>query len=138
MYIICHIMYLAAQHMLLSARADFPSSILKITVDVVGLLMVLYPLLPETPYWLVLNGDLAGADAVLQRMAKINGVHLPQVTPRDMCMWRQAGWYSTGLLQGGRRCRIDQGLSALTWPHGNDWVAVHLLTISVCVSGRFM
>jgi len=88
MYIICHIMYLAAQHMLLSARADFPSSILKITVDVVGLLMVLYPLLPETPYWLVLNGDLAGADAVLQRMAKINGVHLPQVTPCDMCRWQ--------------------------------------------------
>lgn len=48
--------------------------------------MVLYPLLPETPYWLVLNGDLAGADAVLQRMAKINGVHLPQVTPCEACM----------------------------------------------------
>lgn len=44
-----------------------------------GLLMLLYPLLPETPYWLVLNGDLAGADAVLQRMAAVNGVPLPQV-----------------------------------------------------------
>ncbi|DBA80728.1 TPA: hypothetical protein ACH3X1_007959 [Trebouxia sp. C0004] len=43
-----------------------------------GLLMVLYPLLPETPYWLVLNGDPVGADAVLQKMAKVNGVHLPQ------------------------------------------------------------
>ena len=42
--------------------------------------MLLYPLLPETPYWLVLNGDLAGADAVLQRMATINGVPLPQVS----------------------------------------------------------
>ena len=41
--------------------------------------MMLYPWLPETPYWLVLNGDLAGAEAVLQRMAKTNGVHLPQV-----------------------------------------------------------
>lgn len=41
--------------------------------------MVLYPLLPETPYWLVLNGDLAAAEAVLQRMARINGVPLPEV-----------------------------------------------------------
>ncbi len=81
--------------------------------------MVLYPLLPETPYWLVLNGDLAGADAVLQRMAKINGVHLPQVTPCDACMWRQAGWYSTGLLDSCRRHNTDQGLPALTWPHGS-------------------
>ena len=44
-----------------------------------GLLMVLYPLLPETPYWLVLNGDLAAAEMVLQRMARINGVPLPEV-----------------------------------------------------------
>ena len=43
--------------------------------------MILYPLLPETPYWLVLNGRLEEADAVLHRMAKINGVLLPQVTP---------------------------------------------------------
>ena len=48
---------------------------------VAGLLMVLYPLLPETPYWLVLNGDLAAAETVLQRMARINGVPLPEVTP---------------------------------------------------------
>lgn len=41
--------------------------------------MVLYPLLPETPYWLVLNGDLAAAEAVLQKMARINGVPLPEV-----------------------------------------------------------
>lgn len=46
-----------------------------------GLLMVLYPLLPETPYWLVLNGDLAAAESVLQRMARINGVPLPEVLP---------------------------------------------------------
>ena len=46
---------------------------------VAGLLMVLYPLLPETPYWLVLNGDLAAAETVLQRMARINGVPLPEV-----------------------------------------------------------
>lgn len=46
---------------------------------VAGLLMVLYPLLPETPYWLVLNGDLAAAETVLQRMARINGVLLPEV-----------------------------------------------------------
>ena len=42
--------------------------------------MVLYPLLPETPYWLVLNDNLGDAEAVLQRMARINGVPLPQVT----------------------------------------------------------
>lgn len=47
-----------------------------------GLLMVLYPLLPETPYWLVLNGDLAAAETVLQRMARINGVPLPEVLPK--------------------------------------------------------
>ena len=47
-----------------------------------GLLMVLYPLLPETPYWLVLNGDLAAAEIVLQRMARINGVPLPEVLPK--------------------------------------------------------
>ena len=139
MYIVCHIMYLAAVHMLWSAHPELSSSRLKTAVALAGLLMVLYPLLPETPYWLVLNGDLAGADAVLQRMAKINGVHLPQVTPCDTCMWRQggpaggysrvvqhrvvqqggtAGWYSrgysTGLLHSGRLCRTDQELPALT------------------------
>ena len=50
--------------------------------NVAGLLMVLYPLLPETPYWLVLNGDLAAAETVLQRMARINGVPLPEVFPQ--------------------------------------------------------
>ena len=48
-------------------------------LPVAGLLMVLYPLLPETPYWLVLNGDLAAAESVLQRMARVNGVPLPEV-----------------------------------------------------------
>ena len=42
--------------------------------------MILYPLLPETPYWLVLNGRPAEAEAVLHQMAKMNGVLLPQVT----------------------------------------------------------
>ena len=42
--------------------------------------MILYPLLPETPYWLVLNGRPDEAEAVLHQMAKINGVLLPQVT----------------------------------------------------------
>ena len=104
MYKMCHIMYLAAVHMLWSAHPELSSSRLKTAVALAGLLMVLYPLLPETPYWLVLNGDLAGADAVLQRMAKINGVHLPQVTPCDTCMWRQsgtAGGYSRVVQQGG-------------------------------------
>ena len=120
MYIMCHIMYLAAEHMSRIAHAISSSSRLKKTHALVGLLMVLYPLLPETPYWLVLNGDLAGADAVLQRMAKINGVHLPQVTPCDTCMWRQAGWCSTGLLQSctcqGPRPR-DVCIDMAAWQH---------------------
>ena len=63
-----------------------------------GLLMVLYPLLPETPYWLVLNGNLEAADRVLQRMARINGVPLPQVTHK----FRQAlvAQASIGMFQG--------------------------------------
>lgn len=95
------------------------SSRLKETAAFVGLLMVLYPLLPETPYWLVLNGDLAGADAVLQRMAKINGVHLPQVTPCNTCMCRR---HST-----------DHELTALTWPHGSMWAAIHDRCLHVLV-----
>lgn len=45
-----------------------------------GLLMLLYPFVPETPYWLVHQGDVAGADAVLHKMAQVNGVSLPKVT----------------------------------------------------------
>lgn len=44
-----------------------------------GLLVLLYPFVPETPYWLVLQGDVAAADAVLHRMAHVNGVVLPKV-----------------------------------------------------------
>ncbi len=64
------------------------------TTNLAGLLMVLYPLLPETPYWLVLNGDLDGADAVLQRMAKTNGVPLPQVTHCSICHAQDSGWHN--------------------------------------------
>ena len=44
-----------------------------------GLLMLLYPFVPETPYWLVHQGNNAAADAVLHKMAQINGVSLPKV-----------------------------------------------------------
>ena len=100
---------------IVNCKSCSSSSRIKGTLAFWGLFLGLYPLLPETPYWLVLNGDLAGADAVLQRMAKINGVHLPQVTPCDMCMWRQAGQCSTGLLQSYRHhSPRPKGLAALT------------------------
>lgn len=44
-----------------------------------GLLMLLFPFVPETPYWLVQQGDVAAADTVLHKMARVNGVTLPEV-----------------------------------------------------------
>ena len=41
--------------------------------------MLLYPFVPETPYWLVHQGKFAAADAVLHKMAQVNGVSLPEV-----------------------------------------------------------
>ena len=41
--------------------------------------MLLYPFVPETPYWLVHQGKVAAADAVLHKMAHVNGVSLPEV-----------------------------------------------------------
>ena len=40
-------------------------------------LLLLYPLVPESPHWLAVSGDVAGADAVLRRMAAVNGAQLP-------------------------------------------------------------
>ena len=40
-------------------------------------LLLLYPLVPESPHWLAVSGDAAGADAVLRRMAAFNGAQLP-------------------------------------------------------------
>ncbi len=40
-------------------------------------LLLLYPLVPESPHWLAVSGDVAGADAVLRRMAATNGAQLP-------------------------------------------------------------
>ena len=40
-------------------------------------LLVLYPLVPESPHWLAVSGDAAGADAVLRRVAAVNGAQLP-------------------------------------------------------------
>ena len=40
-------------------------------------LLLLYPLVPESPHWLAVSGDAAGADAVLSRMAAANGAQLP-------------------------------------------------------------
>ena len=40
-------------------------------------LLVLYPLVPESPHWLAVSGDVSGAEAVLRRMAAVNGAQLP-------------------------------------------------------------
>ena len=40
-------------------------------------LLLLYPLVPESPHWLAVSGDAAGAEAVLRRMAAANGAQLP-------------------------------------------------------------
>lgn len=40
-------------------------------------LLLLYPLVPESPHWLAVSGDVAGADAVLRRMAAVNGAQMP-------------------------------------------------------------
>ena len=40
-------------------------------------LMLLYPLLPESPYWLLDRGRTREAQALLQRMAHANGCSLP-------------------------------------------------------------
>lgn len=41
------------------------------------LLLVMYPLLPESPVWLVAKGRYAEAEAVLQRIAAVNGYGKP-------------------------------------------------------------
>ena len=40
-------------------------------------LLALFPLLPESPHWLVAKGQYAEAEAVLQRMAVLNGLRRP-------------------------------------------------------------
>ena len=39
-----------------------------------ALLLLLFPLLPESPHWLAVSGDTAAAEATLCRMAHVNGV----------------------------------------------------------------
>ena len=41
-------------------------------------LMLLYPCLPESPYWLLATGQTAAAEALLQRIADTNGTCLPR------------------------------------------------------------
>ncbi len=49
----------------------------KILCSVAVALLLLYPLVPESPHWLAVKGDVAGADAVLRRVAAVNGAQLP-------------------------------------------------------------
>ena len=39
-----------------------------------ALLLLLFPLLPESPHWLAVSGDTAAAEALLHRIARVNGV----------------------------------------------------------------
>ena len=39
-----------------------------------ALLLLLFPLLPESPHWLAVSGDTAAAEALLRRIAHVNGV----------------------------------------------------------------
>ena len=41
------------------------------------LLMLLYPLLPESPYWLLATGRTREVRMLLQRIARMNGRDLP-------------------------------------------------------------
>ena len=41
------------------------------------LLMLLYPLLPESPYWLLATGRTQEVHALLSRIARMNGRELP-------------------------------------------------------------
>lgn len=41
-------------------------------------LMLLYPCLPESPYWLLATGQTAAAEALLARIAHANGKSLPR------------------------------------------------------------
>lgn len=41
------------------------------------LLLVFFPLLPESPHYLLSKGEVEKAEAVLARMAKINKTQLP-------------------------------------------------------------
>ena len=41
------------------------------------MLLLLCPLLPESPHWLLVAGDWEGAEALLRRMAAAQGVKLP-------------------------------------------------------------
>ena len=41
------------------------------------MLLLLCPLLPESPHWLLVAGDAAGAEALLRKMAAAHGVKLP-------------------------------------------------------------
>ena len=40
------------------------------------LLLLLFPLLPESPHWLAVSGDTAAAEALLARIAEVNGVSM--------------------------------------------------------------
>lgn len=40
-------------------------------------LLILYPLLPESPHFLLAKGEVRKAQAVLERAALVNGVTLP-------------------------------------------------------------
>ena len=44
------------------------------------LLLLLCPLVPESPHWLLVAGDPDGAEALLRSMASLQGVKLPAGT----------------------------------------------------------
>ena len=82
------------------------------------LLVILYPFLPESPYWLASKGRRDQATRVLARVAKINGSALPkgllQVSTASKPEAEEEGTSSVAAAKGGRgACGLFRGLGGL-------------------------
>jgi len=85
------------------------------------LLLAMYPLLPESPVWLVAKGRYAEAEAVLQRAARLNGYSKPlhlrlrpdaASQPAASVAEERRGQQQHGSLATGRSSRLSMRNSA--------------------------